>query len=277
VKPSRLEGKVVAITGAARGIGLATARALAKVGARVGLGDLDGELAGREAASIGELAAGFEVDVSDERSFQAFVEAVEGRLGPIDVLINNAGIMPIGPFLEESGQLAQKVLDVNVMGPLLGMKAVLPGMCSRGSGHIVNVASAAGKAPVPGGITYAASKAALISVTESARVEFADAGIDFTCVIPSFTNTELIAGTSGSQSMPTIEPEDVAQAILRGLEGSKLDVYVPGSLGPIFKMLPMLGRRLRDYLYRRSGSYRLFLDFDAKRRAQYDARIAGRK
>jgi len=269
----RLEGKVVAITGAARGIGLATAKALVAAGARVGLGDVDGELARQEARSIGALASGFEVDVTDESSFRAFVASIEAALGPVDVLINNAGIMPIGPFVDESGDLASKILDVNVLGPLLGMKAVLPAMRRRGSGHIVNVASAAGRAPVPGGITYAASKAAVISLTESARVEFADSGVDFTCVLPSFTNTQLIVGTSGAQGMRTVEPEEVADAIVRGLERSKPDVFVPASLGPILKFVSLLGRSIRDALYRRSGSYRLFLDFDSKKRAEYDARI----
>ncbi len=205
-----LHGATILITGGARGIGLATARALSARGAQVAVGDLDGDAA---AEAIGADGLGLELDVRDPDSFAHCVAAAEEQLGTIDVLINNAGVMPIGPFTAESHATAQQMMAVNVLGPITGMKLVLPAMLARRRGHIVNIASIAGREPAPGGTTYCASKAAVVMLTESARVEYADSGIDFTCVMPSFTATELIAGTQGTRFIPTVSPEDVAAAI----------------------------------------------------------------
>lgn len=270
-----LAGRVVAITGAARGIGLATAEVLLGFGAKVAIGDIDGALAAQVASDLGAGVAAFTVDVTDEESFAAFVAAAEAEFGPLDVLVNNAGIMPIGPLLEESHQVARRALDINVSGPLIGMKAVLPGMIARGRGHVINVASVAGKAPVPGGITYAASKAAIVSMTESARVEFAGKGVRFTCVMPSFTNTDLISGTAGTKVIRTAQPRDVGVAIAKVIARPKPDVFVPGVLAPIVKSQPLLGRAVRDRVNRALGADRVFLDFDTEQRKSYTERIAG--
>jgi short-subunit dehydrogenase len=189
------------------------------------------------------------------------------------VLINNAGIMPIGPFLQESAATAKRVFDIDVLGVMTGMRLALPGMLDRRRGHIVNVASIAGKAPVPGGISYAAAKAAVVSLTESARVEFAGQGIDFTCVMPSFTATELIAGTKGTKFVPTVKPQDVAGAIAAAVAKPAYDVFVPSSVGVIAKTSPFLGRKLRDKINHALGADRTFLDIDQGARAAYDARI----
>jgi NADP-dependent 3-hydroxy acid dehydrogenase YdfG len=266
--------KVVAITGGARGIGLATAKGLHGAGHKVAIGDIDGDEVVRAAQQIGAdvLAAG--LDVTDQSSFRDFLALAERELGPLDVLVNNAGIMHIGPMLEESSQMARRLLDVNVGGVLNGMKLVLPGMISRGRGHIVNIASVAGKSAVPGGASYAASKAAVVSLTETARVEFRGKGIDFTCVMPSFTQTELIAGTKGTRFVATIKPEDVAAAIVAAVAEPRYDVYVPKSVGGIIKLNSLLGRRIRDAMGRALGADRTFLDFDQGQRAAYEARIS---
>jgi short-subunit dehydrogenase len=203
------------------------------------------------------------------------VSGAEAAFGPLDVLVNNAGIMPIGPLLEESAGTARRALEVNVAGALIGMKAVLPAMTARGSGHVVNVASVAGKSPVPGGLTYAATKAAVISMTESARVEFAGTGVLFTCVMPSFTNTDLIAGTTGTRLVRTVEPEEVGGAIAAAIARPVKDVYVPRSLGPIVRSQPLLGRALRDRVNRLLGADTVFLRVDAAARRAYDERIHG--
>ena len=270
-----LDGRVVAITGGARGIGLATARALVARGARVAIGDLDGDLAAAEAVSLGATAFGIALDITDEASFAAFLDAAEDRFGPIDVLINNAGIMPIGRLLEEPADLARRALLINVSGGLIGMKAALPGMIRRGRGHVINIASVAGKSPVPGGLTYAATKAAVVSMTESARVEFAGSGVNFTCVMPSFTNTELIAGTKGTKLVPTVQPDDVAKAIVKVITKPKPDVFVPRVLGPIVRTQPLMGRKVRDKVNSMLGADSVFLDFDPAARAAYAQRIAG--
>ncbi len=271
---SLIGSPVVAITGGGRGIGKATAQALVAAGARVAIGDID-EGAARDAAeALGSGVVATRLDVSDEDSFAAFVAFAERELGPLDVLVNNAGIMPIGPFLDETHATAQRMLSINVLGCLTGMKAALPGMLARGSGHIVNVASVAGKSPVPGGLTYAASKAAVISATETARVEFTGRGIEFTCVMPSFTNTDLIAGTKGTRGIKNVEPEDVGQAILAVLQRPRADVYVPKAVGAVVRAQPLLGRRLRDAANHALKADRAFLEVDQGARAGYDRRVA---
>jgi NADP-dependent 3-hydroxy acid dehydrogenase YdfG len=265
---------VVAITGAARGIGKSTAAILAEAGMRVAIGDIDAEAAQATAAELGAGVVATRVDVADAASFAAFLDFVEARLGPLDVLVNNAGIMPIGPFLDETPATAQKVLEINVLGCLTGMKSALPGMLARGRGHIVNVASIAGRSPVPGGLTYAASKAAVISATETARVEYAGQGLDFTCVMPSFTNTDLIAGTKGTRGIKNVEPEDVGHAILAALRKPRPDVYVPKAVGVVARVQPLMGRRLRDAANHALKADRTFLEIDEAARASYDRRIA---
>ncbi|MGW4124977.1 SDR family oxidoreductase [Nocardia sp. NPDC004711] len=271
----RIEGRVMAITGAARGIGLATAKALHRRGAKVVIGDIDGDAVAKAAAEIGSDVEAIRVDITDEQSFVDFLAKAEERFGPLDVLINNAGIMPIGPFLEESTSLSKRVLDINVAGPMIGMRAALPGMISRGSGHIVNVSSMAGTAPIPGGLSYGASKAAVISMTETARVEFAKSGVSFTCVLPSFTNTELIAGTRGTKFVRNLEPEEVAEGIVGAIAARKADVYLPGILGPIARLQPVFGRKLRDFMNHLLDADTTFLAFDKSARSGYDARISG--
>ena len=268
--------RVIAITGAARGIGLATATALRAAGARIAIGDIDGEEAARAGAELGSDVLTASLDVTDHGSFKDFLALVDRELGPLDVLINNAGIMPIGPMLDEPDEVARRVFDINVGGVLMGMKLALPGMIGRGNGHIINVSSVAGKSPVPGGASYAASKAAVFSLTESARVEFAGKGLHFTCVMPSFTSTELIAGTKGTRFIGNVEPSAVADAIAAAVAKPRPDVFVPAAVGAIVRSQPLIGRRLRDRINHLIGADRTFLDFDRGARSAYDTQISRR-
>ena len=162
-------GKVVAITGGARGIGKSTATALVRRGARVAIGDLDLELAEKTATELGGNVVAFALDVTDRDSFAAFLDEAEKELGAVDVLINNAGIMPVGPFGEENDETARPIVDINLHGVIFGTKLALERMVPRGSGHIVNVASQAGKAGLPGGATYCATKHAVVGLSEAVR------------------------------------------------------------------------------------------------------------
>lgn len=269
---STIRGRRIAVTGGARGIGLATAKELHARGAHVVIGDIDGDLAKTAAAEVGPGVEGLALDVADRGSFEAFVAAATAD-GLLDVLINNAGIMPIGHYLEQDPAVHKRALEVNVLGCINGMSVVLPDMVARGRGHVINVASTAGKSPVPGGIVYCATKSAVVALTETARIEFAESGVSFTCVMPHFTNTDLIAGTTATKLIPVVEPADVAVAIAGAIRSQRKDVFVPKAIAPILLTQPLLGRRIRDVIGRRLGAYDTFLTFDTTKRASYDRRL----
>lgn len=195
---ARIAGKVVVITGGARGIGYATARTLRDLGAQVAIGDVDEAKVKESGAELGLDVYGA-LDVTDPDSFEAFLDQVERTLGPIDVLVNNAGIMPTGHFADEPDRVSRRILDINVYGVVLGSKLATRRMLERGRGHVINIASLAGVVATPGLATYCASKAAVLALTDTLRLEYRDRGIEFSAVTPTFTNTELVAGTAGAK------------------------------------------------------------------------------
>lgn len=268
----RLRGKVVAITGAGRGIGLATARALAARGARVGIGDLDADLAIAAAASL-PGAFGSALDVRDKASFARFLEDTRGTLGPVDVLINNAGIMPMGLFEAEEDAISDAQIDINLRGVIHGMKLVLPAMKARGQGHIVNVASIAGRIPIPGASVYCATKFAVIGLTESVRQEVRGSGIDVTLVLPSRVSTELSSGT-GSGGIPTASPEEVADAVLHALQHRLPEVTAPRYLQPFTRAVQVLPRWLDNNVRKWVKDDRILTGLDRTARAAYEQRLA---
>ncbi len=141
------------------------------------------------------------LDVTDPHSFSDFLDEVERQLGPIDVLVNNAGIMPLGRIVDEPDAVTRRILDINVYGVILGSKLAAQRMIPRGSGHVINVASLAGETYLAGAATYCASKHAVVGFTDAARIEYRQAGVKFSIVLPTFVNTELIAGTSGAKGI----------------------------------------------------------------------------
>jgi NAD(P)-dependent dehydrogenase (short-subunit alcohol dehydrogenase family) len=267
------EGKIVAVTGAARGIGLATATALKAAGAKVAIGDIDEATAKDGGDGLGVLAA--RVDVTDRESYTAFLDHVEAELGPVDVLVNNAGIMPIGPLLEEDDALADRCLDINVRGVILGTKLGLSRMVPRGHGHIINVASVAGVMPAAGMATYNASKHAVVGFTEAVRLEFTRQGIDVSAVLPTFTNTELIAGTKSARGQKNAEPEDVAATVLSLIAKPRPQAVVPAKLGRQLRIGPLVPRGLQDRMARWYGLDEIFLNPDREARKAYDQRMRG--
>src|SRR5947209_4063292 len=188
--PRSLAGKVVAITGGARGIGRATAAALITHGARVAIGDIDAALADQTAQELGGGTVGLPLDVTDRESFATFLSQVEDRVGPLDVLINNAGIMPIGPFLEETDATAQRMIDINLHGVIFGSKLALERFIPRRRGHLVQIASAAGKWGIAGGATYCATKHAVVGLSEAIAQEVQGTGVEVSVVMPTVVNTE---------------------------------------------------------------------------------------
>ena len=271
--PSRsLQGRVAAVTGGARGIGRAIAVALAGRGMRVAIGDVDAAAAEATAAELG--CAAYPLDVTDPASFEGFLERVEADLGPLDVMVNNAGILHLGPFVEEDEARQVRQVDINLHGPIRGTKLALRRMRPRGGGHIVNVASSAGKFTPPGIATYTATKHGVVGFTEAARLENADAGIEFSIVMPGVVNTEMIAGYEDARGVRNVEPEDVARGVVGALERPRVDVWVPRSLGPTQRIMSLLPRRLREAAMRALRVDRVTWDADRSRRSAYEARAA---
>lgn len=267
----QLDGMVVAVTGGARGIGAATARALADAGARVVIGDLDLDLAKQEAQSYGGVA--LPLDVADRASFQEFLDGVVSQHGRLDALVNNAGFMVIGRMQDVSldRQLAQ--LDVNLTGVITGSYEGAARM-TRG-GVIVNIASLAGRIPMPGAAVYCATKAGVLAFSEALEAELDEQGIRVAAVLPSFTNTQLIEGTEASGLMKPIQPADVADAVVRLVASPKPVTVVPRRFAASGASWSMTSARVKPWLRARLGMDQVFTEPDLDRRAAYDQRTGG--
>jgi len=268
-----LGGKVVAITGGARGIGKATATALVRKGCRVAIGDLDLELAERTAVELGGGTIALPLNVTDRASFEAFLAEAERQLGPLDVLVNNAGIMPVTPFAEESDDSLRRQLDINVYGVMVGMQLAIERMRPRGAGHIVNLASQAGKGGFPGIATYSGTKHAVVGVSEAVRAELRGSGVEVACVMPTVVNTELTAGV-GQRLIKPVEAEDVANEIVDALEAPRFDVWVPRANGALFKVIALLPRGVREAIGRAMKVDKLMTEVDHGARRAYEERAA---
>jgi NADP-dependent 3-hydroxy acid dehydrogenase YdfG len=270
--PRQLEGRIVAITGAARGIGRATAQACVRAGMRVAIGDLDLAGAERTAFELGSGTIAVALNVVDRTSFGRFLDETEERLGPIDVLVNNAGIMQLGALLEEDDATARRQVDINVHGVLHGMKEGLPRLLARPQGHLVNIASTAGKVGFAGGATYSATKHFVVGVSEAARSELRDSRVEISCVMPVIVKTELAAGLSEGRFIKQIEPEDVADAIVHALRHPRFEVFVPRNVGPLTKLGSALPQRVREGVGRALRIDRSLAAPDPQARRAYELR-----
>jgi NADP-dependent 3-hydroxy acid dehydrogenase YdfG len=272
--PRSLVGKVVAITGGARGIGRATAAALIAQGARVAIGDIEAALAEQTAQELAGGTIGLPLDVTDRSSFEKFLIDVEERVGPLDVLINNAGIMPIGPFIEESDATARTMVDINLHGVIFGSKLALERFIPRGSGHLVNIASAAGKAGFPSGATYCATKHAVVGLSESIRAEVHGTDIGVSVVMPVVVHTELGSGLAETRGFKAVEPEDVANAIVDALQTGRYEVFVPKSVSGLMRAKAIVPARIMEAVGRMLKGDEVLANPDHSERAAYEARMA---
>jgi NADP-dependent 3-hydroxy acid dehydrogenase YdfG len=268
-----LTDQVVVITGAGRGIGLATAARFAAAGAVVVIGDLDDDVAAKAALQLGGRAVGHVVDVADRESYARFIAFAETH-GPIDLLVNNAGIMPLSPLVEETDAATDRILDINLRGVITGTKLVAPGMIARGRGHIVNVASAVGRVGVANGATYTASKFAVVGFSEAMRSELAPAGVDVSCILPTVVATELAAGVEATKGMRPVTPDEVARAIVEVAERPRFETWVPGWSKGLFYSMNTLPRRVRDATGRAIGADQALSNADAQARREYERRAA---
>jgi NAD(P)-dependent dehydrogenase (short-subunit alcohol dehydrogenase family) len=274
--PISLAGASVAVTGAGRGIGRAIAIRLASAGARVAISDIDVDSAQAVAGGIGAGAFALGLDVTRPDQFTAFLDAAEERHGPLAVLVNNAGVDWIGPFHEEPDEVTRREIEINLYGTAVGTKLALARMLPRRTGHIVNIASGAGRVPLPGTSTYSASKHGVVGLTESLRLEYRDRGIAFSVVQPSQVETPMIDGQGRPRALPIITPEDVAAAVLDAIARGRFEVWVPRSQGATAKLAAILPRRARDAAMRLLGVTEIAGAYDPAARADYHHRAFGR-
>jgi NADP-dependent 3-hydroxy acid dehydrogenase YdfG len=269
-----LDGALVAITGAGRGIGLATAEKFVAAGARVALGDLDGPLAKEAADRLGERASGHDLDVTSRESFATFLaEAGEQHGKPLDVLVNNAGVMPNGAFLEQDDRIDRLTMDVNVYGLIHGMRLALPGMVERGRGHVVNVCSLAGKFPIKGLAVYNASKFAAVGLTAATRLEMESTGVSITAVLPSAVRTELSSGIDYGV-LPAVEPEEIAEAVVKSVRSRAAEIAVPGYVGMVAATVQLVPESLVRVIRRAAHDDAAITRIDDSVRRRYLERIS---
>lgn len=280
--PVSLTGKVVAITGGARGIGKATAQAFLDAGAKVAIGDIDDELVAKTAVELGgkpgAQIVGLPLDVTDPASFAGFLDDAEEQLGTLDVLVNNAGIMPTGLHVDEDDAMTDRQLNINLRGVVTGSKLAVKRFLPRDSGHLVNIASLAGVTGYPGLVTYCGTKHFVLGYTESLWGELKDTGVGVSAVLPAVVRTELSAGAKVPkwlEKMTTVDPEDVAAGIVKAVTANKPRVVVPGRTGGMLKTMSLLST---------AGKYRLakltkldvtFTQADPVARERYHRRLTG--
>lgn len=245
----QLHGLVVAVTGGAVGIGREIAAAAQAAGARVAIGDRDLDQATATAADLG--IRGHPLDVTDEASYRGFLDAVAADLGPIDVLVNNAGVMWVGPFDDEPEAATAAMFDVNVIGVIRGVRLVAPEMAARGAGHIVTIASAAAKLSPPGESTYAATKHAVLGYLTGVREELRGSGVQISAILPGVVDTELAVGTATGAAR-LLTPQQVARTVVDVIAAPRFVTTVPSYIGPLVAVTGLLPQALRDAVLRRA-------------------------
>jgi 3-oxoacyl-[acyl-carrier protein] reductase len=232
-----LTGQTAFVTGSTRGIGLAIARALHAAGARVAIVGRDPARAQAVAAELGDQALGLSCDVARADQVDAAIAATETALGPVDVLVNNAGITRDNILLRLSEEDWDAVLDANLKGAFHTTRAVIKGMMKRRSGRIINITSVVGLTGNKGQANYAASKSGLIGFTKSVAREYASRGILVNCIAPGFIETEMTGALPDAARTSLLEdialgrfgqPEEVAGAVL--FLASSLAGYITGQV-----------------------------------------------
>lgn len=270
-----LAGTKVAITGGARGIGLASAKAFRAAGADVVIGDLDAELAMRSARAIG--GAGLPLDVTSPGSFSAFWDAAEEDGRRISVLVNNAGIMPVGRFVDEDASVTEHQVAVNLAGVINGCRLAGRRMPAEGGGAVVNIASLAGVTGFPGVATYSATKFAVVGLSSALRAEFEALGVSLHVVLPGVVRTELSAGMQlpvAFRGFVTVSPEQVAARVVGVVRSGRFRATVPRRLGTLLRVADLVPDAARRRLERLSGYDDVLVGADPVARAAYERRIS---
>lgn len=245
----RVDGAVAIVTGASRGIGAATAQALSRSGASVGLVARNAEDLEDVQASLATPAVVAVADVTDADATAEAVGRLTGELGDPDILVNNAGAGAYASMLEEPAETFERLMAVNYLGTVYATLAVLPGMARRERGHIVNVASVAGRLGAPFEAAYSASKFAVVGMTESLAAEMAPFGVGVSLVNPGPVSTSFTEarGVPFQRRFPRpMRPEQIADAVVRDIESGPFELVLPRWL-----RLGIVTRALAPGLYHR--------------------------
>ncbi|HWB65643.1 MAG TPA: SDR family NAD(P)-dependent oxidoreductase [Mycobacteriales bacterium] len=263
----------VVVTGAGRGIGRATAARLAAAGAFVSAADIDLDVVTATAQALGPRVLPYHLDVTDEASWRRLLDDVVTTRGSIDVLVNNAGVMPLGAFAAEDLVVGRQTVDVDLWGVIVGTRLVLPAMLAAGAGHVINVASAMADIATPGAAVYGAAKRAVVAFTEAVALETAGTGVGFSVVLPAVVRTELSGGVPAGGGVPWVDAEDVAAAIVATVAQPRPLVYVPAWVRHFRRLEPLVPRPMLRAALRAARHDRVLTEMAAADRAQYDARL----
>ncbi|MHB8779937.1 MAG: SDR family NAD(P)-dependent oxidoreductase [Candidatus Geothermincolia bacterium] len=234
-----LTGKIVLVTGAARGMGRLHAENFCKEGCRVVITDVDrtalAEAAG-EMTVAGYDVSGYLCDISDRAACMTLAEQVTEEVGPLDILVNNAGITQCEELLSQSEAAIRRITDVNYLGQVWMIQAFVPAMMQRKSGHVVNVASYAGKIGTAYLAAYCATKWALIGLTDSLRQECSKNKVRFTIVNPGYIKTGMFEGCKVPPLTRWQDPNLVSAALIKGVKKNRYEVFWPRWLGHLVSL-----------------------------------------
>jgi short-subunit dehydrogenase len=269
---AELKGAVVLITGAARGIGRCCAEAMAHSGSHLAIVDLDLAAARECAEYLGGPARAFALDIGDSEAFVNCVAEVEAALGPVQVLVNNAGVMHVGAMETLSSSVEARMVQTNLLGVLNGVHAIRPSMRAQGGGLVVNIASLVARIALPYTAAYSATKAGVAGLTEALRLELHDEGIRFMGVFPGYVRTELTSGVPLPRFPRAVTPTQVAEGVIAGIVRDRASVYVPASGRYMSLIRPFLPLRLTRMLGGLSGTMDLFNRIDHEQREAYRSR-----
>lgn len=263
--PKSVYRKNVLITGGANGIGKAVALELAKCGCNIIIADVDEDASEKTSKLLQKYdvkSISYSIDISDPEEVETLKEVIENSVGPVDILINNAGLMPLASLREGRPRDIQRIVDVNLNSNFWTIRTFLPGMIKRKSGHIVQISSMSALHPIPGAIVYTATKYAvtgmMLALEEELRQEGSKHNIDFTTVHPYFVATRLDLMNLLNLRFPAITAEYTAKEIVKGIIHRKRRVVIPHFdifLSGLLRYLPYLVQCLvRDYILKEPQS-----------------------
>ena len=256
-----LKNKKVLVTGGARGIGKQIALDFAKEGADIIICDLDKSFFDKEhfrknvndVENLGVSCWGYRLDVTNFDDVVKVREQILNDIGKIDVLVNNAGVVFGGKFLDVSIEKHQLTYDVNIQGIVNMLYVFLQDLIDQSNSHIINIASASGFTALPGGTTYASSKAAVSSLSESLRLELKKDGhyhVGMTIVSPAYVNTGMFDGVKEPTLIPMLTPEKLSKKIIKAVYNNKLFVLEPAFI----KLIPLIKAIFPHFLYEFLGN-----------------------